>query len=162
MEEWKEIPGFNGDYIISNHGRIISRVFGKEKEIKGNIQGNGYRYVNLRVKKKTYKYCAVHRIVMLTFEGESNLHVNHIDGNKLNNKLENLIYCTPGENLAHAYAIGLTTASGSKNNMAILNERKIEAIRLLMDNGFKNKELAQIFLVSSSTMSMIRHRKRWV
>jgi hypothetical protein len=55
--------------------------------------------------KKNY---GVHRLVMRAFVGESSLDVNHIDGNKLNNKLSNLEYCTRKDNIAHSINIGLT------------------------------------------------------
>jgi hypothetical protein len=93
MEEiWKDIPVYEGIYQVSNLGRIKSLKFGKEKILNGWIRRDGYIAVNLMYnKRKTYR---LHQLIAITFlNHKPNGHkivVDHIDNNKLNNRLDNL------------------------------------------------------------------------
>ena len=107
MEEvWKDVPGYEGLYRVSNTGK----VFGiKRKNILAAAPNEkGYMYVVL-YKNGKMKSQRVHKIVMLAFCGKSNgLEINHIDGDKKNNNLSNLEYCTHYENMHHAIRSGLS------------------------------------------------------
>lgn len=99
-EVWREIPGYDGDYFASNKGRILSLCRNDPRILKPFIcsnEGNrtGYLYVELRGQKQR-----VHRLVALAFleNPEDKPVVHHIDGNPLNNTLENLAYATYAEN----------------------------------------------------------------
>lgn len=99
---------------------------------------------------------------MLTFVGPSNLEVNHKDGNKLNNNLSNLEYCTSKENMSHAKLKGLTpNRKGDKTGMAKLTEDKILEIRELFNQGKTNVYIANKYNVAPNTISTIRHKKTW-
>ena len=106
MEEWKDIPWYEWRYQASTLGRIKSMprktgfVYRKEKILKVSPKNNGYYRVCL-----DYKTKHLHRIILLTFVWDSNLQVNHIDGNKANNKLDNLEYVTQSENMLHSIRI---------------------------------------------------------
>ncbi len=120
---WKSVPAFEGIYEVSNYGeirslpRIVSEINDgklcrysiKGKIVNLNLAGRGHLQVVLR-NKDTKKYEYVHRLVALAFiglpEGERKL-VNHKDGNKINNMVENLEWVTYSENMRHAYATGL-------------------------------------------------------
>lgn len=107
MEEiWKDIKNFEGLYKISTYGRIYSLL--TNMTLKPSITKNGYCLIGLR-KNKKYKYKTVHRLVAENFLDNPNKYpcVNHIDGNKVNNKLENLEYCSYSYNEKHAYKNGL-------------------------------------------------------
>ena len=119
MEIWKDIKGFEGYYQVSNMGRIKSldryvrgnkdsKLHIKERIIKGGIETRGYSFVSLN-KNGTRTYARIHRLVAEAFlENPFNKpEVNHIDGNKQNNTVSNLEYCTRTENEQHAYKIGL-------------------------------------------------------
>ena len=103
MEEiWKDIPNYEGIYQASNYGRI--------KRIKnGYIQNNyidkrdGYCHTTLSYKGKNKVY-QTHRIIAMTFidNPDNKPVVNHIDGNKTNNNVNNLEWCTHQENVIHA------------------------------------------------------------
>jgi hypothetical protein len=104
MEEiWKDIKGFEGRYMVSNHGRVKSMNYNKQK---GNervlvplIDTEGY----LRV-KFNYKAYKIHRLVASEFLGDAtNLVVNHKDFNKQNNHVDNLEIITGFENSMHYY-----------------------------------------------------------
>lgn len=111
LEEWKPVVGFEGLYEVSNHGRIRSSYRGG-KLLNGNVDGRGYNRVWLwknRVKSKH----SLHRLVIIAFIENPNNHpcINHIDGNKLNNALKNLEWCSYQQNTRHAFKNGLMRGS---------------------------------------------------
>lgn len=99
MEEWKDIKGYEGLYIISNKGRIA-------KVLHPKINKDGYCEQGL-VKNKVKKGKRIHRLVAETFiPNPDNLsEVNHIDENKLNNEVNNLEWCTHKYNTNHGTRI---------------------------------------------------------
>lgn len=118
-KEWKEIKGYEGRYIISNYGEIISLPRYKQnnsklqyvepKEIARYVNPkNGYVYVQLW-NNATYKNIRLHKLVAQNFipNKDNKLQINHIDGNKQNNRADNLEWCTASENIIHAYRTGL-------------------------------------------------------
>ena len=100
---WKFIKGFE-NYIISPEGEIFSLI--TNRPIRNCDNGNGYRYVVLRRDGKSWNRY-VHRLVCETFFGSSSLEVNHKDGNKTNNCLDNLEYVSSSENTRHGFKKGL-------------------------------------------------------
>ena len=116
-EVWKDISNYEGIYQVSNLGRIKSlsreviKAYGathklSERIKKINSDNYGYQVVRLHNGKgKTFK---VHKLVANAFLGTPDgLEVNHIDGDKSNNRVSNLEYCTRGENIKHAWDNGL-------------------------------------------------------
>lgn len=107
QELWRNVPGYEGKYIVSNTGKVMSlprtRMFqGKIRALPGRIlkqsvTPNGYAKVTL-LKNGVPSQVSVHRIVMLAFVGPSDLQVNHKDENKLNNNVENLEYLSGYDN----------------------------------------------------------------
>ena len=110
MEEiWKDIDGFQNFYQISNFGRIKSfKKESKGKILKNTNKNGDYFSVVLKNKNKTL-YAKIHRLVAEAFiPNPNNLPcVNHIDGNKQNNKVENLEWVTYKENFEHSKNMGL-------------------------------------------------------
>jgi hypothetical protein len=115
MEIFKDIPGYEKVYQVSNLGNVksLTRPGAKEKLLKGEIDQYGYIRISLTKNGKTKKYKA-HRLVMMTFNDttDSSLQINHIDGNKKNNKLENLEWCTASYNTRHSYINNLNKTKG--------------------------------------------------
>lgn len=121
-EVWKDIPKYEGLYQASNLGRIRScaRTIIRENRIKQQFKGkilspedngNGYlRLILYKNKKKNSEY--VHRLIASAFiENYYNCEqINHIDGNKQNNNINNLEWCTKSYNIKEAYRLGLKTA----------------------------------------------------
>ena len=113
-EEWRDIVGYEGEYQVSNLGRVksLSRFIfnGKGTFLSQEKILNGFKtkkgYIRVELHKKSF---AIHRLVAQAFiPNELNKpQVNHIDGDKSNNCVSNLEWCTNGENQIHAYANGL-------------------------------------------------------
>ena len=119
-EQWKDIKGYEGIYLISNRGRVLSLYRYKERargtsgyfintrELKKSITTTGYEKVELVKdgKKKSHK---IHRLVAKHFVANpfNRDVVNHIDGDYLNNNADNLEWCTTAENCLHALDEGL-------------------------------------------------------
>lgn len=109
-EEWKQIKGFDG-YFINKEGQIKSiRSFKgtQERILKPSKNQQGYITYNLMRGGKVFRK-PLHRLLMETFKSnKDNLPcINHIDGNILNNSLDNLEWCTYGHNEKEAYRLGL-------------------------------------------------------
>lgn len=92
-----------------------------------------------------------------------NLQVNHLDGNKRNNRLENLAWCTNQENTAHAHLLGLCKPQyGEYNSQAKLTEKEvIEIIELLKTHSFTQQAIGKIYGVSAETIGDIKRKRRW-
>lgn len=161
---WKDIPDYEGLYIISNLGRIKSlcRATTSGKILKSS---NNSEYPTVALckngKLKTY---VVHRLVLQAFLGKSDLDANHIDGKKSNNRLDNLEYCTRSENLKHAYRTGLKSNKGEKHPGAKLNEWDVKIIRKLYKNSnywHSLRKLAKLLKVTPSAIWRVVTNKTW-
>ena len=108
QELFVDIEGYEGLYQISNLGNVKSFKSVSKNKILKPVLRKGYATVILR-KNKVNKIHSIHRLLATAFISNSdNLpEVNHIDGNKLNNNLSNLEWCTHLENMRHAFNSGL-------------------------------------------------------
>lgn len=115
MEElWREIPGYEGTYEVSNYGNVRSlnyRGTHRVKNLQPVLGGRGYLMVGLCNDGKM-RWEKIHRLVERLFipNPDNKPQVNHIDGVKTNNVVSNLEWATNGENQAHAYRHGLKKA----------------------------------------------------
>lgn len=89
--------------------------------------------------------------------------INHIDGNKQNNSIDNLEYVTYKENIAHADKNGLRKnfATGQQNGMSKLTNDQAKALIQGILNGQSNTELGEEFGLHSRYVSLVRHKRRW-
>lgn len=181
-ETWKPLPvsPFEDAYEVSSLGRIrsldrhVERRDGSPLEIRGRIlQANpnsrGYPRVTLN-RNGHSEWCAVHALVALAFlprprrrigPGGNDFVVNHIDGNKLNNSVENLEYITARANVSHARTTGLLSVKGTRNIKAKLSDSDVRAIRKMYAGGMTQVQLASIYDVNQTTVSLIVRRKGW-
>jgi len=157
-EIWKDLPEYEGLYQVSNLGRVRSLKFGRERILKPGLNGRGYYTVGLCRGGKGETY-AIHRLVMLAFVGESDLHVNHKSGVKTDNRLENLEYCTRSENIRHALDIGLM-AIGENHHNSKLTRACVERIKY-EHQGMTQQAIAEIYGITRQQVSDIRLGKIW-
>lgn len=172
MEEWRDIPGYEGLYQVSNTGRVKSllRLDAKGRRIKGKMMmlrpsHKGYLKVPL-TKGGKQKNKFVHNLVVFTFIGTKpeGMQCNHKNGNKKDNHLDNLEYCTGSYNVLHAYRVldRPSALTGEKHWNAKLTQDDIVKIRELYKTGnYTHKKLANIFGIKSPAIGQIINRQRW-
>ena len=162
QEIWKDIQGFEGMYQVSNLGSIrsiikkpfLAMVLAKDK--------TGYLSVQFSVKGKKYRH-RVHRLVALSFI--DNVYgspvINHKDGDKRNNRVNNLEWTTYRDNAVHAMRIGLSP-KGEKSSLSKLKEKDVIDIRRMWKLKQKTQgEMAEIFSIDQTTISLVVNRKTW-
>lgn len=175
METWRDVPGYEKCYQVSNLGRIksLKRMVLSNKGFempkpelirKGTITKQGY--IEIRLSKDGKKKCfKVHRLVLSAFCPSDNpkLECNHKDGNKQNNRIENLEWVTPSQNSLHAHRVlKAKNNRGTNNPRAKLTPLKVAEIkRLYFDTGLTQTELANKFGVVQTQISRIILNRAW-
>jgi hypothetical protein len=162
MEHWKSIAGFE-DYEISDEGRVKSHKYGREAILKPRISHDGYVWYSLCKHGRGFTKRA-NRLVAEAFipNPESKSTVNHIDGNKMNNSVDNLEWATREEQMRHAYDNGLKEpVVGCMQGNHVLSEDEVREIRrVYKSHDQKNgmRALARKYGVSESTIYKCAHR----
>lgn len=113
-EFWKSINGFS-NYEVSNFGNVRNKT--TEHVLKPRLCKNGYTQVSIKSdEKEKFINQYVHRLVAVAFieNPENKPEVNHKDGNKQNNSVINLEWCTASENQKHRHTVGITKTSNRK------------------------------------------------
>lgn len=160
IEEWRTLKE-NNNYEISNTGKIRNK--NTLHELKQRDNGHGYMMVHLYQGNKR-KAWYIHRAVALTFipNPYRKEEVNHLDGNKSNNNLNNLEWCTRSENGKHAYKVGLRTISQEQIEKAKATIMKVNNDPVLREKGLlraaqanKKKSQTEYMLNSSNQFKPI-------
>lgn len=152
----------NPNYLACTDGFIYSSNFNntqKEKPLKGT--GNGLGYLRVVINKK-YRY--VHRIIAESFIPNpfNKKTVNHINGIKSDNRVENLEWATYSENIIHGYELGLQKKRfGELSNLSKLTRSDIDEIFKMRIDGFSQTFIAEKFKVNQSTITRILNKKTW-
>lgn len=164
MKEWKKIEGYEGLYMVSSDGevkRMERKVYPpnggvgimKERILKGNANTSGYYRVFLSKDSKV-KTKYIHRLVAKHFINNNNNNykeINHINGIKEDNRVENLEWVTREENVRHALINNLSDA--------VLTTDEVDEI--LSRSEVRAKDFAKKFEVSESTIFSIRSGRTW-
>lgn len=140
---------------ITKCGKVQNKITGNW--LKGEINNSGYKRVYV-FKKRFF----IHRLVAERYipNPENLPQVNHIDGDKLNNSVENLEWVSESGNQQHRYYV-LKKDLGSKNANSKLNEEDIKTIRKCNENGESGRSLSRRYKVSQTLIRNILSRKAW-
>lgn len=171
-EIWKDVQGYEGQYKVSNLGRVksIKRKLDSGRSVSEKILNSSSKkktqdgYLMVALAGKTFR---VNRLVAAAFIPNPNNKpvVNHIDGDKENNKADNLEWATISENMLHAYRCGLKTAMiGEKNPNAKLTKDQVKAIRneyVPYSQQYGSNALAKKYNVSNVTITNIVNYKTY-
>lgn len=173
---WKDIPRFFGNYRVNELGdvksvfKVIERTDGRvytreEKILSPSLNESGYYQGAISDSKKLTSYLN-HRMVAEAFipNPENKPEVNHKNGIKTDNRIENLEWVTHSENIKHAFDMGLMRPKvGSLNGMSKLNEDQVREIRQhAKENGryYGRPQLAKKYNVSECTIKEVVTRRK--
>uniref|UniRef100_A0AB39C809 HNH homing endonuclease n=1 Tax=Staphylococcus phage UHP46 TaxID=3234966 RepID=A0AB39C809_9CAUD len=157
-ELWHNVLGFPG-YWVNRKGEVLGK---RGKKLKLGMSTKGYPQITFET-KQVHRCIKIHRLVAQYFiyndNPELKNQVNHIDGNKTNNNVSNLEWCSNKENHEHKMRNNLNVAlQGSEHHNSILTEDNVIDI-------FKSKEpyteLMKKYNVSKSTISSIKCGRNW-
>lgn len=159
IEEWRDVPGFDGLYSVSNTGlarrNSIQRTSSKgvkfvikPRVLKFDSINGGYLRVTFSLNNSTQRFI-IHRLVASVFldNPEGKPFVNHIDGDKTNNRVENLEWCTSSENEKHSYNI-----LGKINHNRKLSSVAIDDIRKNLVKGLNTVYFMEKYSVCRNTV----------
>lgn len=157
------IPGFDKKYLIDKEGDVFSfyknRILSSVEDVKG-----GHRSLRL-TKDKVIKKYSIHYLVMITYVGPrpEGYEINHKNGIKWDNRLENLEYVTPSENILHAYRTGLKKPiRGEQHHASKLKKEDIPVIKRLAETtDMTQGEIGKLFGVTNGEISNIIRGTSW-
>lgn len=157
-EEWRPVPYGTG-YEASSFGRIRS----SRKVMKPAVINSGHRQVNL-TDWPNHKHFLIHRLVAAAFlpnpEGKSD--VNHIDGNKANNRASNLEWMSNGDNQRHSVSAGIRRLGATHHKSKLTDDDVLSIRREVRDSTATVPELARRFMISTVQVRNIVQRKSWL
>lgn len=161
LSEFVPCPIFPDRYLINRYGQVYS--LHSKKLISQRLDRYGYVRCNL-YRDGEHVTITIHRLVALAFiPNPDNLpEINHKDGNKLNNHVDNLEWVTTSENQKHAYSIGLSKPKlGEQNPTAKYTKEDVVKVCELLKNGFGNAQIAKITGYSLSFIEKIKYGECW-
>lgn len=172
LEIWKPIPRFSGSHQVSNLGRVrsVPRVITTKtgakrqqpgKLMKSHVQSNGYAAVTIS-KGGEYRPYNIHVLVLEAFEGPrpDGMVARHLNGDRLDNRANNLAWGTPAENQQDRHVHGTATI-GEKHPMAKLTLAEVHKIRGFRHHGFSTRWIANRFGISRATVNDIAAGRIW-
>lgn len=174
-EIWRNIEGYEGRYQISNQGRVKSfnryvrnNRDGRKRFVKGRILANyidrdNYLIIKLFKCNKGLNH-KIHRLVLTTFNRKprSKEQGNHKDGNKQNNFILNLEWCSNKENCLHKIHVLGKHTKGEKHGNSKLTNIEVQEIKMLLkEDNTSQRSIATRYNVHFSIISSIKNNKTW-
>lgn len=174
IEIWKGVIGYEGEYQVSNIGRVrsigkrievtdcIGRMY--SKNIKGKIlspNDNGRGYLSVQLGRKGGRRY-IHRLVAEIFiDNHKDLsEVNHLNNNRGDNHYSNLEWCTRAYNTKYKETMG-TQLKGEEIYKSILKESDVTKIKMMLSQGIAQRIIAEQFNVNQVTISNVNTKKTW-
>lgn len=147
LKEFKQID-YNNNYLINKEGKVYSLY--TNKFIKPTKSKSGYLYITFNDNKKI----RLHRLIALAFIPNPNnyLEINHIDGNKENNNINNLEWCSREQNRKHAIKLGLLKCKENVKQKFMRKDVTKEKCLELQNKGYKKYQIAKILNCSTTTI----------
>lgn len=175
LERWVALPGYEGLYEVSDHGRLRSvdrhvprrtrggrfrKCFKRGRLIAGGSHKGGYTLIHL-YRDGQREVTTLHACIALAFIGPrpEGMLVCHIDGDSSNNRPENLMYGSPQDNMDHRIGHG-TKLYGERMPVSKLTEKDVAEIRAA-PSCVNQHDLARRYGVTNSNISAIRRGKSW-
>lgn len=171
MEIWKPIEGYEGIYEVSNTGKVRSLDrksycekwpngrYERGRELYLNLMKDGYILVSLNKNSET-QWRKVHRLVAEAFipNPESKRCVNHKNGIKSDNRVENLEWVTASENMKHAYRVlMIPRPTGGKGKPSVRRKLSREQVEAIRKDTRTNQMIAKDYGVCQQTISNVKH-----
>ena len=168
-EEWRDVPGYEGKYQVSNKGRVRSldrwvkngkksKRFHRGGILKHSLSTVGYPYISLTEGRKT----SIHRLVLEVFVGPcpKGMETRHLNGIRTDNRLENLCWGTNMENHQDKIRHG-NSIRGEKSWSSKLTETDILEIRNMLKQGIVHRVIAEQYGVGRRTIGDIANNACW-
>lgn len=161
---WKPVVGFEDVYEVSNDG-LVKSLGGRRgakpgRILKQGLMNSGYLKVCLRDSKSGhYSQSSVHRLVAEAFipNPSEKPQVNHINGDKKDNRVENLEWATASENIGHSYKCLGRGAPHNKGNRKLTDKQVVE----IFEASGSNAEIAAKYGISDVAVGLIKRKKTW-
>lgn len=164
-EQWLPVVGYEGRYEVSDHGRVRKT---NGHIMKQRVRRGLYPVLSLYGGTPYTRTFPIHQLVAIAFLGPrpEGMETNHKDGDKLNNRVENLEWVTKKDNCLHRFHVlgkrNLPILRGSDQPTSKLTDDEVLEIRRLADQGrLPQTEIAKRFGIDQAMVSLIKSRKRW-
>jgi len=166
VPDLRPVPGYEGLYSVTADGRVFAHSKRKgygmhaERWLRAGINSGGYFTVVL-THRGINKTRTVHSLVAEAWIGPrpARHDINHIDGVKTNNQVDNLEYCTRSQNVSHAIAIGLFKPPRGRR---LLTEQQAADARLRCASGERQTEVAASYGVRKQVIHAIVHNHSYI
>lgn len=147
------------NYLVSNLGKVLN--IKRKTFMKTRLDKQGYEVLILQINGESVN-CKIHRLVAMAFlpNIENYPQVNHKDGDKCNNTITNLEWCTAALNNQHAFDLKLRT-SGEEHYRAKLTKEDVKEIRFLLSNKVSQRRIASMYPVGRTTIAKIANGEIW-